>query len=540
MPAHEPLAATDGTTRRSLVRPTAVATAFTAVAMAASVANQALAAALFGAGADFDFYRASSSLPNLFMLVLVSAIPVVLVPAFIALEAHRSADEAWALASRFLVGVVVATGAVAIALGVAAPWLIGAGILTDGPAFAPPGRGFALTTWMLRIQLANIVLAGMAGVLNGLHLARGAFTRPAAAPVIQTGAMLATILALHRPLGVVSLAVGSVLGPLAQVVFLLPVLRGGFRLRLDLGHPDVRRLALGLAPLVGAALISKSADVVETRVASGLPTGSLATIGFAGVIADRVSNLVSQGVALTTFPDLTRHAASGDTRAFRERLSQAIRFTLLVAIPTIVGLAVLRDRLIALLLQRGRFTADDTQMVGLTLLGFVGVLAATAAGRAVTNGLYAHERSRITAVVGVAGTALYAVLAWRLPRGFEPPVVGLAVAWSITNLFNLAVLTGLLRRQVGPLDGARIARSALRMAAAAGMMGAAAAGVDGVVAPSILALPEPARSAALAVELAALGAGGFALYLALLGRLGGTEGRGLAAALRGLGRRARG
>ncbi len=520
--------------RRSLVGPTAVATAFTALAMATSIANQAIAAALFGAGADYDYYRAASTLPNLFMLVFVSTIPVVCVPRLIDAEVNRSAAEASALASRVLVGMALASGGLALGLCALAPWLVGGGILAHGPAFTPPSRGFTLTTWMLRVQLANVVLAAVAGVLTSLHLARHAFTRPAAAPAIQTGVMLVAILVLHRPLGVVALAVGSVLGPLAQVIVLAPVLRGSFRPRLDLGHPDVRRVASALVPLVAASLVTKGADLVETRVASGLATGSLAVIGFASVIADRVSNLVSQGVGLTSLPDLTRHAAGGDRAAFRERFSLAMRFTLVVAIPAIVGLAVLRERLIALLLERGRFTAGDTRMVGLTLLGFAGVLVATTAGRTVTNGLYAHQRSRATALVGIAGTAIYVALAYTLPPRFEPPVAGLAVAWSITNLVNLAALAWLLRQQSGPLDGARIARSALRMVVAAGVMGAAVHWADRTVAADLLALQGTARSAAIAAELCFLGVAGFALYLALLSALGGTEGRGLAAALRGL------
>lgn len=507
------------------------------MAMVTSVANQAIAAAWFGAGPDYDFYRAASTLPNVAMLVLLSTLPAVFVPAYLDREVNESREAAWALASRFLVGVVVVTGGLAIALFALAPWLIGAGVLTQGPQFAPPGRGFELTTLMLRIQLPNIALAGAAGVLSGLYLARHSFSRPAAAPVIQTGVMLASIILLVRPLGILALAVGSLLGPLAQVLFLLPVLRGGFRPRLDLGHPEVRRLALLLVPLIAAALVSKGADLVETRVASGLAVGSLAIIGFASVISDRMGNLVAQGVGLTSFPELSRHAAGRDTLAFRERFSLAVRFSLLIAIPTVVGLAVLRDRLIALLLQYGRFSAADTRLVGLTLVAFLGALFTAAIGRVVANGLYAHQRPRVLALVGLVGMLVYIALARTLPAHFDPPVAGLAAAWSLTNVVNLTLATLALRRQCGPLDGARIARAALRMTFAAAVMGVAIYLGDRWIAGWILGLTGLRRSLALAAELALLAALGFWLYAEILRRLGGSEVAGLTAALGKLRRR---
>lgn len=523
--------------RRSLVAPTVIATVFTAMAMMMSIANQAIAAAWFGAGADYDFYRAASALPNVAMMVLLATLPAVFVPAFVEREVADSPEAAWALASRLLVAVVALTAALALALYALAPWLIGAGVLTQGTQFAPPGRGFTLTTLMLRIQLPNLVLAGAAGVLSGLCLARQAFSRPAAAPLIQTGVMLACIVLLVRPLGILALAVGSTLGPLAQVLFLLPVLRGGFRPRFDIWHPELRRMALMLAPLLAAALVSKGADLVETRVASGLAVGSLATIGFASVISDRVGNLVAQGVGLTSFPELSRHAAERDRRAFRERFSLALRFTLLIAIPTAVGLGVLRDRLVAVLLQHGRFSAADTRQVGLTLLAFLGVFVAGAVGRVVANGLYAQRRAGTLALVGLLGMLLYVALARSLPARVEPPVVGLAAAWSVTNLVNLILAFLVLRRHCGPLDGGRILRSALRMALAAAAMGAAVHVTDSRVAPWVLALEDPWRSMALAVELALLAALGFGLYAGLLRRLGGSEVAGLSAALTRLARR---
>jgi putative peptidoglycan lipid II flippase len=112
---------------------------------------------------------------------------------------------------------------------------------------------------------------------------------------------------------------------------------------------------------------------------------------------------------------------------------------------------------------------------------------------------YALGANRVPVSVSVATVLVNAALSVGLvgfigPRWPGHGYLGLPLATSVAALFNCTVLTVLLRRRLGGIEGGRLAGSVVRIAVAAALMGGVAVGAR-IVMEAVL----PGR--ALAIEI---------------------------------------
>jgi putative peptidoglycan lipid II flippase len=164
------------------------------------------------------------------------------------------------------------------------------------------------------------------------------------------------------------------------------------------------------------------------------------------------------------------------------------------------------DVIVALLLQRGEFTAADTQLVWYVTATFALGLLATTRSRLLQNGLYALNRPKLVVRISITRVALAALigavlmfpldrfaiedgavgqdgtLAFRaLPDSLRlvdggPPrlgIVGLAIGAAVSSWIEYALLRGALRWRIGALPGlSHASRWSLLAAAGAGVLAA--------------------------------------------------------------------
>jgi len=122
---------------------------------------------------------------------------------------------------------------------------------------------------------------------------------------------------------------------------------------------------------------------------------------------------------------------------------------------------VLRYPIVRLLLERGQFTAQATELVGDALLWFGPGIVGLAAVYIVARAFYARHDTVTPVWVGVISISICLAAALLLMQSMQ--VSGLALATSISAIANAAILMWILRRRVGGLDGTRMLRSLLKL-----------------------------------------------------------------------------
>jgi putative peptidoglycan lipid II flippase len=470
------------------VRSIAIAAAVIALGNVVSrllgLVREQVMAALFGATAATDAFVAASSVPQIVYDLLVGgAISAALVPIFV--DAAKDEERLWHLLNTVLTLVVLVLAAVGVVLGLFAPTVVA--LLAGG--FGPDTQAAAVP--MVRLMLVAVVLQGVAGVITAVLYARRRVTLPAFAVAVYNGGVILGALLLHNVLGVYALVLGVVFGAAGQVLLQVPGLgRPRYRPALDLRSPEVRAILRLYTPVALGMIVTIVGIVIDRNLASRLAEGSLSVMNYATRLIQFPLGLVGTAISFAVLPPLSEHAsalaaaragkiAEGKSGAaatvqvaldgYRETLRFGARIVLLLMLPATVGLMALREPLVQLLFEHGRFGGADTARTALVFLAYAPQLPFTALDQLLIVAFYARKDTRTPVLVGVGTVLLYLASALALigPLG----VAGLALANAIQNSAHGIILLVLLERAgSGILDRAFVAWTA-RVAVAAAAMG---------------------------------------------------------------------
>jgi putative peptidoglycan lipid II flippase len=245
---------------------------------------------------------------------------------------------------------------------------------------------------------------------------------------------------------------------------------------------------------------------VNTVLATGEGTGAVSWLDFAFRLMYLPIGLFGVSIATAATPAISRMVAEQDFARIRSTLAGALGLMLFLNVPATVGLIVLARPIVAVIFEHGEFTAADTLATAAALELYAIGLIGYSIVRIISPTFYALQRSRIPVMVSAASVGVNIALNLALVRalGYR----GLALGTSLTALVNASVQLWLLRRELGGLDGSRIAASLARVLIAAAVMGGVTWGMHALfldVLPGESFARQAARlTATIALSLASL------------------------------------
>src|SRR5947199_10432971 len=452
----------DGEERKPLVKSAGVIGIATFSSRILGFIRDIVLARLFGASAAADAFFVAYRIPSLLReLFAEGSMSAAFIPIFSEYLARRSHRDAWELASAaFTTLLTVLTGVSVLGI-VIAPWLV--------PLIAPgfgndPGK-LALTTLLTQIMFPYLLFIGLSALAMGVLNSIRSFAAPAFSPVLFNIAIIAAAFLL-APLfaePILAVAVGVVIGGLAQFLSQLPALRPAallFGRRFDFAHVGVRRIGWLMAPALIGLSVTQINILVSTILASYFPGGP--TYLFYGMRLIHFP-LGIFGVALATalLPSLSTQAAKGELDALRGTLGFGLRLIFFMIAPAMVGLMLLRLPIVHLFFEHGQFTAADTQGTAAAVLAYAVGLWAFAGVRIVVSAFYSFQDTRTPVLI--AAVALAANIALSLLLMGSLRHAGPALATALSAILNMAVLLVLLARRLGAFGWEAILRSHARV-----------------------------------------------------------------------------
>lgn len=443
--------------------------------------RQRVFAHYFGTSAAADAFWAAFRIPNLLQnLFGEGALSASFIPVYAGLLARGEERAAQRVA-----------GAVAALLGLVIAVLVLAGVLATPLLIDLIAPGFEGATRELTIQLVRIFFPG-AGLLVasawclGILNSHRRFFLSYAAPVIWNIAIIAALVTWGGRVSLSELAMaaawGSVVGSGLQFAVQVPtVLRvtGGVRPVVDLASAHVREIGRSFVPAFfsrGAAQISA---YVDTLIASLLPTGAVAALGYAQTLYMLPVSLFGMAISAAELPAMASEQGSGEevAAALQSRMNHGLRRIAFFVVPSAAAFLGIGHLVAGLIFQTGNFSAGESRYVWAILAGAaVGLLAMTM-GRLYSSAFFALRDTRTPlryalVRVGLASVLGY-VVAVHLPGrlGIEARwgAAGLTLTSGLVAWVELALLRRALGQRIGPtgVGGGYLAR----------IWGAAAAGV---------------------------------------------------------------
>ena len=280
----------------------------------------------------------------------------------------------------------------------------------------------------------------------------------------------------------IKLAWGSVIGSFLQFAVQAPVAWNLSR------HPGraaitepVRRAIRNFFPILLSRGAVQLTAYIDGVIASFLPTGAPAAIGYAQTIYTLPVSLFGISISAAELPKMSGDAArAGDYAALRLRIDSGLRRLAFFVVPSAVAFAALGDVIAGALFEHGRFVhADSLYVWGILAGSSIGLLASTMA-RLYSVAHYAigdaKRPLRFALVRLVVVTTLGYACAILLP-----PLLGIAAEWGAAGLtasagvagwIEFALLRASLNRRIGHTG---LAASYVARLWTCGLAGAAAA-----------------------------------------------------------------
>jgi putative peptidoglycan lipid II flippase len=500
------------------------------------------------AQAATDTFFIAFMIPNLFRrLVGEGSLTVSFVPIFTGWlqrsreEARRVFNATWTLGIG--VGLILTLAGILLAKPL---------VHLFAPGFTLSPAKFELCVDLLRLCFPYILLLLLVSVAMGALNAVGHFLTPALAPVLLnlcliTAALLAAKL-FDPP--ILALGIAVIISGVLQVALQVPPLRArGLKPALVLapGHPAIRRLGVVMAPAVLGASVFQLNVLVSRFLASFKGDGAVSNLYYADRLIEFPLGVFVFAIGTASLPTFSRLVKSDDRPGLRRAFSGSLGLALALALPSTVGLVLLREPIFATMFSWNSDLFGEAAVSGCALALFyyaLGLVPITVS-RTYVNLCMAHENTRTpaqAAIVSLVANAVFSLaLIGPLPSGPLPEAFvafqnawvvadlgypGLALSSSLASLANASYLIMASRHRYGPVLGRGELGRWGRLLLAASVLSVALWAVE-----QIAPIPRAASLSGLAL-LALYVAGGALLYLLALRVLGSPEFRALLGVVR--------
>ena len=428
-------------------------------------ARDMILAKIFGATVAADAFYVAFRVPNLLReLFAEGSMSAAFIPVFTEYLSKKSRPEAKELArSAFTTLSLLLMTLVFFGIVFSVP-LIG----VIAPGFLRDPAQFRLTIDLTRIMFPFLLFISLAALAMGILNSTRHFAPPAFSSGVFNVVNIVFILAgasfFSEP--AYGAAWGVVFGGLAQFLVQLPTLyQEGFSLSFRRPiwplHPGVAQMGRLLAPTTLGLSVTQINLLVNTYLASSLPTGSVSYLYYGMRLIHFPLGIFAIALSTALLPTLSSQAAKNEIGALRQTFSFGLRLVFFITFPAMMGLIFLRVPIVHLLFEHGAFDRTATLGTAAAVLFYAAGLWAFAGLRIVVPVFYSLQDTKTPVKIGLVAVAANIILNILLMGPLQHG--GLALGASLSAILNFSLLLIILRRRIGKVDGRRILRSHLKV-----------------------------------------------------------------------------
>jgi putative peptidoglycan lipid II flippase len=428
----------------------------------------------FGARADTDAYYVAFRIPNLLRRLLAEgSLTVSFIPVFTEYLEKKGKEEAKRVSDVTFTLLFIVLLLVSVAGVLLSPFII--------KLFASGFKDetFELAVELNRIMFPYIFFASLAALSMGVLNSLKHFFAPAFSQVAFNIVSIAIIFLLYQSfdIPIFSLAIGVIIGGFIQFAFQIPFLqREGFihSFTKNIRHPAVKKIALLMAPQLFGVAVYNLNILVSTQYGSHLPEGTVSYLYYSERLMEFPLGTVAVSLATALLPTLSSQSSRGEIGKFIENYSFALRLMLFLTVPALTGLIALRVPICNLLYQRGEFSYEATIRTSQALFGYAIGLWAVGGVRITAPTFYAIQDTRTPVIVAFLAFIVNATFGYVLGFTFGLKHTGLALASSISSIFNFFFLFFILTKRVRGIEMKSMLSCILKIILASLIMGALA------------------------------------------------------------------
>ncbi len=458
---------------RKLVRSTLAVSAPTFMSRILGYFRDMLQAYFMGTSRGMDEFTIGNTIPNLLRrLTGEGAMTAAFIPVFTQMKKEKSRDELWKFANIFFFDLTLIMAALMV-LGIALSPIL---VKIIAPGFKGVEGSWDLTAHLTKIMFPYIFLISLAALAMAILNSFQKFFVPAFTPVLFNLAIITVALLSARKAEepAIVFAVGVVLGGVLQLAFQIPFLwRNGMRFKFGLSftHPAVRKVAKLMVPGIFGAGIVQINYAISRMIATLLGKESVASLYFSSRIQELTLGIFSIALSIALLPTFSGQAVRQDIQGMKKTLVFSFKLIFFITLPAMVGLLVLRRPIVQVLFEHGVFNERSTDLCALCLFYFAFGLPFISGAKILAPAFYSFKDVKTPVFVSFFVMLVYIGLSLILMNPLH--VGGIALALSVSSVFNFILLFFLLEKKIGRIEKKEIITSGIKSTFFAGVTGVA-------------------------------------------------------------------
>ena len=308
-----------------------------------------------------------------------------------------------------------------------------------GPGLAPEQHAEAVL--LLRLIAPATFFSGCSAIFAALLYTERRFLTPALYQACINGAMIACAVALWRPLGAKGFAVGYSAGAALQLgltwfasrdlrrvppAFAAPAEESPVRLGVILKTPAMFLLYAGLI----------AANILVTRAwATHAGPGMAAAFDYCLRCVSVVIAYLVYPVANSLLPEIARLRNAGETPLAYRLMNRSIAMMAAASVVACFLALAVRKPVIALLFERGSFTAESTLLVSGVFLGFAPCIIGWTLLDLISRCYFALDRPRLPVTAAFIPVTINLTVMLLLGKHSDPALLGLGTSIGLAAGF---------------------------------------------------------------------------------------------------------
>lgn len=531
--AEEVEAAADAQAGRRMAFGAIIISFFLFLGKISGYAKSMLIAGWFG-GAKIAQADAYNNVYNVIVYAMYTNMEKILRPAYLPqfIREMRSGGEqrAWRLLSVILNLELVFLLVLTAALELLAPQIIR--LLWSRLASEPDN--FATAVLLLRFMAPATVFLSLSLMPELTLHAYKRFSLPAfgefAFRTMLVIGMVVGVLMIWRPdnpRAILGAALGVILGAVMRLATMVPGLWSRLRYYCLLLNPrgvSGAAMVFSLMPPVLVGMIASALrGVADSIYADRIGEGMYTCLTFGRQMGDSSLQILPLAVSFVVYPFLSEWAARGEKDKLAEALVGMTRVMAFIFVPISVGLMFLARPIITIMFEHGELTPERAGLSALALFCYAPGLLFFALEGSINKWFFALQDTKTPNYWGAAMAGLHVLIGYVgvmvLYRngqiGGAGALAAVSLALTVSKSLKVAILYGLIRRQIGRIDYARALSFAGKLGLATAAMGLTVYCIGNALEAPLLAWTPPLmanklRSLAL---FGAVGLGGGAVFL---------------------------
>ena len=429
-----------------LLASSSIVSFWTFISRILGLARDIVFTSLLGASVALDAYVVITKIPNVFRRIFAEgAFNQAFVPVLSEYKENNSENEVKVLINNIFGVLSSVLLIITIVVLVITPIFV----FVFAPGFYAETIKKELATDILRITFPYLFFVSLVALSGSIMNTYGKFSVPALTPVFYNLVLVCTAIwiAPLYDVPVYAIAWGMFgAGCIQLLIQIYPLLNLGLlpKFSLDLKHPGVRKVIYLMIPGIIAGGVSQLNMLVDTILASFLPTGSPTWLYVSDRLMQLPLGIFAIAIGTVILPKLSSLHQTDSTKEFSKTMDWSIRLVLLIGFPAIIGLVVLSEPIILTLFERGEFLAIDTSKASLSLVALALGLVAFMLIKVLTPAFFARQNPQTPVKIALASMLVNVLLAWLFAFYLGFNHVGLAMASSIAAYFAITALLFIL------------------------------------------------------------------------------------------------